>query len=630
MNKKTLTFCKTPLPDYRLDHCTTEYAWIQNYLDSSNEKTVIIMTSKVAQKSYGTEKRFLCPPPTVTLVGSSWWTVSKEKSLAPNMTICISGDHAEQQQGRIEWYDTLGTVIGQTGNKAQKKPTEDWIQASSHPLAGGRSVLKRLYINDADEKRKKVECLIQLQLDDYPLGTLSSRAIKVISKPSKKRQSVKNVELCIYHGTPISLFNRIRSQTVSTKYLGVSLEEAFDYPGQHTSSSPPTADTCFVARTGTWNPFVIWIVDTQTDNKAAYTVNDYIGCPSLSPNIPYPTPPTIALKNKTNQPMAVRYNQPIVIQCLTTGLVSPVMIIRKVEKAATVVGGARCPQGIHTMFSEDTNRGGEMGDEVLGDPVSQLHKVALQIIQPGTSPYAPQEDTMMPQTTQAQTTYLACLNDLVGTHTTACRRSPIKPNTGFPAFDLDSLRSMADHASGVYPPPRRRVSETYRSPYPTPAHLFQRSRSISSGEERQEDSQALAEYGAYWAEDISDAAVWTIVGTECALYTFWTPPQLSQLNPRSSFFPYITQMTLTQKRENWVMTLAGENLARDLQVWFGDVKASFTEYRSRDLIVCGLPSRDQLLQSVSLTRMEDNYSIQVLLVRKDGVVYKTHQVYSFR
>jgi hypothetical protein len=38
------------------------------------ERTVIVMSSKVAQKSYGTEKRFLCPPPTAIMIGNSWWT----------------------------------------------------------------------------------------------------------------------------------------------------------------------------------------------------------------------------------------------------------------------------------------------------------------------------------------------------------------------------------------------------------------------------------------------------------------------------------------------------------------------------------------------------------------------------
>lgn len=72
----------------------------------------------------------------------------------------------------------------------------DWCHDHERdPLAAGRCVSKNLYINDADEKRKRVEALVRIQLgDNRLLGTLASKGIKVISKPSKKRQSVKNMD----------------------------------------------------------------------------------------------------------------------------------------------------------------------------------------------------------------------------------------------------------------------------------------------------------------------------------------------------------------------------------------------------------------------------------------------------
>ncbi|KAL7324678.1 hypothetical protein PS15p_209836 [Mucor circinelloides] len=834
---------------------------IQAYLHADDpieagERTVIIMTSKVAQKSYGTEKRFLCPPPTAILVGSSWWTppsLASQQSeehrqdalfcdkdnvirAPPSLTICISGETSGQQSGRIEWYALSGTMVGQTGgtlNNAKTQSTtsankntknastaalaalttdsttngesksnanDDWYRNSrKETLAGGRCVLKRLYINDADEKRKKVECLIKVQLaNGLMLGTLSSRGIKVISKPSKKRQSVKNIELCIYHGTTVSLFNRIRSQTVSTKYLGVSSTSGesslFDYPGrlQSQKTPQPNTDTCFVARTSSWDPFVIWIVDpTQSANADESTstsrADEYIGCPSLVPTIPYPNPPTIALKNKTNQPLAIRYNQHVVLQCLTTGLVSPVMIVRKVDKASMVVGGARCPEEFDPSFSG----GGEYGDEVLGDPVSQLHKIALQIVQHDNviqhqaqqaeanyqnnhshtnSAYQnhfnispakhlqqqqqlQQQDanSMMPQMTKGPVTYLACLNDLVGTHKTTDKRSPIKgihfninPAAAAAAaecynFTASALSatlnsnmipnnrkrrvSMMDDQSsyGMLSSPhmqqmytgslgdsdgsnsvRRRVSslnDAHKLPHSnSSAHhsmLGQRSHSISTPSAAYQDKsatanrkssiaansgQALAEFGAYWSEDVTDAAVWTIVGTECARYTFWTPPHLDENKqqekqitaPLSTPFPCLTHFVISNdhymdpnKRNqpqqhqhqnhldddynlSTMMTVSGENFTRDLQIWFGDIKAPFTEYRSREMLVCRLPPREELMQSVGLNRVHDvlaneqhadedddqrkprmPYSIRILLVRGDGVVYKTSRSYSF-
>lgn len=110
------------------------------------------------------------------------------------------------------------------------------------------------------------------------------------------------------------------------------------------------------------------------------------------------------------------------------------------------------------------------------------------------------------------------------------------------------------------------------------------------------------------------------------------------------------QLTLEENNEDYdvstMMTVSGENFTRDLQIWFGDIKARFTEYRSREMLVCRLPPREELMQSVGLNRIHDvsaneddqdddhrkskmPFSIRILLVRGDGVVYKTSRSYSF-
>jgi hypothetical protein len=180
--------------------------------------------------------------------------------------------------------------------------------------------------------------------------------VRVISKPSKKRQSLKNPDLCIHHGSCVSLFNRLRSQTVSTKYLGVSTTHReglpWHCPGNYSSSKNISSNTCFVARTGGWDPFIIWIVDPQLakNNGTKSDGSDEDDHTSLP--IGYPPPPSVAMhprrpqmwgeakdKDTCSAPIPIHYNQLVVLQCLTTGMVSPILRLRKVEKAGVVTGG---------------------------------------------------------------------------------------------------------------------------------------------------------------------------------------------------------------------------------------------------------------------------------------------------
>ncbi|KAI9230205.1 MAG: hypothetical protein DHS80DRAFT_12828, partial [Piptocephalis tieghemiana] len=551
---------------------------------AEGERAVVVLSARVAQKSYGTEKRFLCPPPTAVLEGSGWWSPAHTIGLNGNL---ILGWHPPRLSlsipGDTENFGNGGPSAPPPPSSSSSSSAPNGGNASNHTTGGvvewhGRVVSKHLYINEADEKRRRVVVQADIRAPDHlSLGLFPSRPVKVISKPSKKRQSVKNHELCLHHGSTISLFNRIRSQTVSTKYLGVDSGShdplpasatgpdgsgplpmngnppPWHVPGNYAGSPDSGSRTCFVARTGGWDPFAIWIVDT------AGGIDD----PTYIPPPGYPSPPALARSPRRYVSLAdgqvpesslvpIHYNQLVVLQCLATGMVSPVMRVRKVDRSSTVVGGAHTggilggaasssssdPSSPNTPpFSMDAR--GMVEEEVLGDPVSQLHKVAFEGPWPGNpGPGA----------------YLACLNDVVGVQAaTEGSKKYVTPPSGVSASSgskgAAANASMKAEGSGEAgggstgsssPSPSSTTlgycHQLYHSSLRKVNSVGNLSSSPGGGGGRDLSSSTpsypsggggmapnAGQLGAAWSEDVTDQAVWTIVGVDAIRYTFYHP-----------------------------------------------------------------------------------------------------------
>ncbi|CAH6776825.1 recombining binding protein suppressor of hairless-like protein [Phodopus roborovskii] len=278
------------------EHAAILREGVRTCLQQRSEQTLWILHAKVAQKSYGNEKRFFCPPPCVYLAGPGWRVKPVQ-------------DQAHQS---VETGPTVCGYMGLDGASGSAPETQK-MNFEEQPDSREFGCAKTLYISDAD-KRKHFRLVLRLVLrGGRELGTFHSRLIKVISKPSQKKQSLKNTDLCISSGSKVSLFNRLRSQTVSTRYLSVE-------------------DGAFVASARQWAAFTLHLADEHCSQ------GDF--------------PP---------QEGYIRYGSLVQLVCTVTGLTLPPMIIRKVAKQCALLDVDEPISQLHKcafQFPGDTPGGG--------------------------------------------------------------------------------------------------------------------------------------------------------------------------------------------------------------------------------------------------------------------------------
>lgn len=160
--------------------------------------TVRCLHAAVAQKSYGTEKRFLCPPPAVNVRGP----LRHAHNAAPALYMHTDSEDGEQVSGeQVAALDATHqarfTELHVTGTGKAKS-----FRLQLHLLAGRAA---------APPRRASGTAGAWARFESAPIG--------IISKPSKKSARARHASAYISTHAGVSLFNRINSQTYRTKYL---------------------------------------------------------------------------------------------------------------------------------------------------------------------------------------------------------------------------------------------------------------------------------------------------------------------------------------------------------------------------------------------------------------------------
>uniref|UniRef100_A0A7E5A1Z2 Calx-beta domain-containing protein n=1 Tax=Panagrellus redivivus TaxID=6233 RepID=A0A7E5A1Z2_PANRE len=262
--------------------------------------TLRIFHPKLVQRSYGKEKRFFNPPTLIYIHGNGWHrNDARVREILSRYHVSMQSPNYIPNSPTlpnlpVRWQASVG--IGD-GTSQMQLPVD----------ARNFVVARSLFISNAD-KRKQFRITVDFTSFNgpstlypvQPLGTFNSSEIRVVSKPPKKQstRSAESAMVCLKSGMIVAIYNRIRAQSVSTRYLY-------------------TQGTAFVGSNDVWSAYYIFAVDKVQNSPLS---NSFVMDEGF-----------------------IHYGDIVRLVDALTGVSSPNMIIRRIEKDEIVLVNSADP-----------------------------------------------------------------------------------------------------------------------------------------------------------------------------------------------------------------------------------------------------------------------------------------------